>query len=487
MIGLEAIVDELAAQANSVASTAPFITCRNVAFGPATAPRASATPPDFKPFTTGAKGNFPYYWQSPQNLEFNAKTYAWIESNLKANTSPVQLGQIFTNLYIQALSSVSYSLSTSDQAKLAQNTANTINQQGALLSAWRDAFGSIPKGTGTQQPIDLVLQEITHGWALPPTTLERLQNSLDLQQSLNKIPSSGRSVLPALSNYLSAIDNSISLINATTMNNGYLSRALAAAQNPSLDNGALTISDGWTVPAYAVATPLPQILRDLNATPDAAAPRLKMSVGRSFAADYSVAINGGRSIDIAAADFLTIATDRSSNLFHDAIVDRSKSTEVEVAFNGTATVYFGPVAFSMPLLKNWFWTDPIEQAVKNAGQDVSGFKFSPVPQIDFSPSGPFGLVTGVVISRNPSLSISAESGNYKAIAQDMESAQSVRLKFLGRPMGSRGEDSDYTISTKIDATASTVKLDFEQSPTASEDTMDSTAFVLGVQTSFPAA
>ncbi|MCU7905800.1 MAG: lamin tail domain-containing protein [Candidatus Thiodiazotropha sp. (ex Epidulcina cf. delphinae)] len=442
----------------------------------------------FQPFQVGSLGNFPYYWQNPGNLKFNEKTYHWVSAGLKANASPVQLAQPFTNLYISALSKVSYSLSNTDQAKLSQAQRDVTDQQGALLKAWQAAYGTVPAGTGGLEPIDIIINQITQTWASPPTTLEQLQQAHDINSVLNKTPASGKPILPALVNYLNALQSSISLVNATTMNSGYLQQALAAVQGPNAENGALETSDGRMRPAYDVSTPLEDILDGLNSTDKTKAFTLKMSIVRSSPTEYSVDMNDGRTDKVPIVDFLSIETDDGADLFQDKIVTGSDPAEIDATFMGVTTVYFGPVYFSKAAMENWYWISPIKDAMKNDGKDVSGFKFSPNPQIDFTKSGAFAFLTGVVISKKVSLTITSKSANYKTIAHTIQALPSANLKFLGMPMGSATGDSSKhkAIVTTNDEDASVV-INFEPSSELVGDSLESTAFVLGVQTNYPTA
>ncbi|MGE0684422.1 MAG: lamin tail domain-containing protein [Candidatus Binatia bacterium] len=487
MNGLAVIARELAADANVVVLRQDRPTSQILWQATAADFEAFGSLAGLQPFTVGSLGNFPYYWQDPNNLEFNAKTYAWIAASLKANTSPVQLDQPFTNLYIEALSTISYSLSTIDQTELNQAKQNATDQQGAVLRAWQNAFGSIPLGTQSQEPIDIIMNKITQVWASPPTTLEQLQTAIDLKSILNKTPASGESVLPALSNYLNALDSSISLLNATTMNTAYLQRALDAVQRPTSDNSALKTSDGIMVPAYAVATPLQHILDGLNSTDSAKAFAFKMSVVRSSSTEYAVTTKGHRAVNVPAADFLSVLTDRNADLFQDKIATGSHPTGVDVAFTGVTMVYYSLVVFSMASLKNWYWITPITNAIKNGSQNISGFKFSPDPQIDFTKLGPFGFLNGVAISKNASLTLTSKGANYKTIAQAVQATPSANLKFLGMPLGPIGTSSEYTASVVTNDADSSVQVNFKPSMAGVGDSMDSTAFVLGVQTNFPEA
>src|SRR5262245_66300771 len=117
MGGLSTIATALATAAN--AAIAPRALGR--------APAASVViSPGYAPFSSGALGSFPYYWQTPSELKFNATTYQWIGAGLKAGANPVELDGVFANRFISALSSIVYMNSTADQAQLvcAQNKAS---------------------------------------------------------------------------------------------------------------------------------------------------------------------------------------------------------------------------------------------------------------------------------------------------------------------------------------------------------------------------
>ena len=436
-------------------------------------------------FTVGALGNFPYYWQNPTNLKFNHLTYGWISSNLMANTTPAQLDQSFVNLYIEALGSVSYQLSTADQAQLTKAQQNATNQQAALLNAWQSAYGSLPPATGTQQPIDVIMTTIATQWASPATTLSAIQSSKNLNALLNNMPASGKPIAPVLAQYLNALGSSISLQNATTMNTGYVQQALLAAQSPGSATGGVTTDDGITHPAYAVSTQLADILNGLQNASNQV--KLEMAVSRYSQSEYQVSVSGGTGFQIPILDFFTVGIGGNASYFEDQIAISSNTVSVEMTFPGVTSVNYGPSTFDMATGQNWFWTEPITDAIKNADKDVSGFKFSPVPQIDFSENGPFGYLTGVAISTYPTVEITVTSSDYQSIAQTFQQTTSVSVSFLGIPLGSSTE-STYSHSVSVNSAEQSVTITLNPPPqTVSGSAVSSTAWVLGVETNYPAA
>lgn len=436
-------------------------------------------------FNIGSKGNLPYYWQDPRNLLFNAKTYDWISSNLKAGTSPFQLDQSFTNLYIDALTKISYSLSTSDQAQLNAAKANATNQQAALLNAWQGAFGSLPSAAG-KQPIDLITGTIATEWADPPTTLPKIQQSINLNALLNNVPASGATVVPVFANWLNAIGAAVSLENNTTLNNAYLAKALAAAQTAAQTNGGLQLDTNAYVPSYKVANQLSDILNGLQNQGQAT--NLSMTVSRSTENDFQVSVSGGTSFGIPVLDFLTLNVGGNASYFKSDVATTSNETKVTMNFPGVTLVNFGPSSFDMATLQNWFWTQPITDAMANGDKDVSGFKFAPKPQIDFSASGPFGYLQGVAISNYPSMIIQVTSSDYQRIQQTFQQSASVGVSFLGIPLGINMKESSYSNKVTVDSSSSTVTITLDPpKELVAGDAVDSVGWILGVQPVFPAA
>lgn len=439
-----------------------------------------------EPFNIGSKGNMPYYWQNPRNLEFNQKTYEWIDSNLKAGTSPLQLDQSFTNLYIDALGKIAYSLSTDDQAKLNKAKEDATDQQGAVLRAWKEAFGSIPPGTQTQQPIDLIATEIAANWAKPPTTLQDIQQSTNLNALLNNVPASGKSVVPVFANWLNAVGESVSLENNTTMNNAYVSWALRAAQNPDANNGGLQLDNNKIVPAYTVANQLSDILNGLKNSGQAA--NLTMTVTRSTENDFQVSVEAGASFTIPVLELLSINVGGNSKYFQSDIATTDNETNVTMNFPGVTLVNFGPADFEMSPPRNWFWMKPIGDAIKNGDSDVSGFKFSPRPQIDFSKSGPFGYLMGVAISNYPSMEITVKSSSYERIQKTFQQSASIGVTFLGIPLGIGGKESSYSNKVTTDSSSKTVTITLNPpKELVAGENVDSVGWILGVQPAYPAA
>jgi hypothetical protein len=434
-------------------------------------------------FLTGAQGNFPYYYIDPNNLNFNVGTYNWINTNMLTDVAPIQQssGNYFTNLFISVLSKISYKLSVADQATLNAAYTNAQNQQMAVLMAWKAAYGSFPSGTG--QPIDNIMSTIANTWAKPATTLLAIKNSVNLNVLLNNAPASGSTIMPVIAAYLNALGSSVTLANAVTMNNAYVAQALAAVQTPSTTNGGMLANDNNLYPGYTVTTPLPSIINNLQSTSNSI--KISMNVSIANSSEYSVSINGGTAFNIPFAGFFGMSVGGNASYFHDEIVQNSSSVNITMTFTGATLVNYTPNVFNQSTGQNWFFMQPILNAIANGSKDVSGFKFSPNPGIDFSANGPFGILQGVAIANYPSAVITIQSSNYQSIQTTFQQTVSTSVSFLGIPLGG-GSESTYSHSASSSSSNSTVTITLNPPPTMVAGTsVSSVGWILGVQTNYP--
>jgi len=437
-------------------------------------------------FQSGGAGNFPYYYQDPNTTVFNALTYRWINNATASDVAPIRQmpGSMFSNEMLTALASVNYSLSKADQVKLSTAYSNAQNQQLAVLNAWKAAYGALPTPTKNQQPIDAVMAVICTTWASPPTTLNAVQASTNVRKLLNNAPASGQTIIPVVVAYLNALGDSISLSNAQSLNNAYVAMALDALQSPTAANGAMALNDGTTNnPAYMMNTALVDIINGLGAKSNCISITLDVSIASD--SEYRVSMHGGASFSIPFGDFFSLGISGHADYFHQQIVQNASSVSVQLTFTGVTLVNYEPSAFNESTGQNWYWPAPILSAIHNAGQDISGYQFSPDPGIDFSANGPFGLLQGVAISNYPSVSITATTSDYESIQTTFQQEVNASLSFLGIPLGG-GSESTYSNSASSDSTQSSVTITLNPPPALiAGQSVNSVGWVLGVQTNYP--
>lgn len=440
-------------------------------------------------FEVGGGGLFPYSYVDQSNPTLmNQSSYNWVNNNLLNNNSPVQQkpGSYFTNEMIAALSAITYQLSAADQATLNAALANATAQQTALLTNWLANVGPFPT-TPFSKPIDNVMNAIATTWATPATTLQQMQNSVNLNMLLNAAPASGQVIMPQISAFLNAVGSSVSLQDAQISNMAYVTQALRALQFPAIANGGILTNDnsGKYYPGYNFTTPWNSIINGLRDASNAITVSMNVSIANS--SQYQVDISGGASFAIDFDAFFSLGVSTNANYFHDEIMNSASSVNVQLTFPGLTMVNFQPTIFNKSTGLGWYFMDPINQALQNAGHDVTGFQFSPNPGIDFSNNGPFGITQGVAICNYPTVQITVQSSNYQSIQTTFQSQTTTQLSFLGIPLGG-ATVSTYQNSVSVNASSSTVTINLTPPPNLVAGTQNSSVgYILGVQTSFPAA
>lgn len=431
-------------------------------------------------FQVGSLGNFPYLWKNA-NGRFSKKTYSWIRSSLKENECPVQLDGLFTNLYISAYNNLTYSLSTNDSEKLDKAMLNAKCQQVALIEEWENIYGKF--ASTVQSPIDEIVTTVCTKWSNKNPTLDELENTDDLKRILNTRPASSESILPLFSNWLGTMSER-SLYDKRTTGNGYIKKVLEAVKYASEKNGGLYLDDNKYYPSYTITPSVVNIQNALNS--DQSKVELAINIRHSNLNEFDVNVNGQTHYTLKLLSFLKININGDANYFQEKISDNSEYMDISMTFSGVNLVNFGPEAFDIASNMNWYWKDPLNDALKNGDRDLTGYKFSPRPQIDFSYTGPFAFLTGVAISNYPSIKIVIKTNNYNSIAKEINQSANFGLSFIGIPLGVSSDESSYYKTATTNAIDKTVTITFAP-PKNVITGGENLAWVLGVQTEYPCA
>jgi hypothetical protein len=214
---------------------------------------------------------------------------------------------------------------------------------------------------------------------------------------------------------------------------------------------------------------------------------MSLSVKRRAPDAYGLSISGGEEFS-APIGFLAIGIGDNADAFASDMAVADNQTTVAFSFPGVNLVSFGPVPFEQTAPNpSWYWIEPILEAIKNDGRDVSGFTFKAPPDIDFSRAGPFGHLKAVAICEYPTITITVTAANWQKIAETFQRTTSSRVDFLGINLtDSAGQG--YSNAVQIDAAGSGVTITLSPpQPTVSDTDMAARVWVLGVQPDYPAA
>ena len=435
-------------------------------------------------FQISSQGNFPYYWQDPNNLKFNRRTFDWISANLLANQQPLELqNAFFFNLYIEIFSKVTYQISAEDQKKLEQSKSNIEQKQSALIKQWVDTYGHVQ----SHPPIDAIINTITQSWANPATSFTALLKATNPTHLLNQVPPSGTAILPTLMVYLNSVIDSDLLTAQLHRPIVELKNALDAVQFPSLQNGGLKLDDHHIQPAFQVEESVNEIIRSLDSTDPAQTITIDFDVLQNAEDELEVIVDEQDRGLMPLSSFLNINTKDDHDLFLEHFSSDKHSTRVSITFKGVTIVHYGPIPYNSITRKYWYWSMPIQKAIANKNSKKTGYHFSIAPNTDFSKSGPFGYLSGVAISKNIEVKIHTQRPNVANISDELHKHDQLHLHFLNANIGATENLKAKNNLIKLNPDKQELDVTFQLDSANSNHRKDSTAFVLGVQSIYPGA
>jgi hypothetical protein len=441
------------------------------------------------PLDEGTTGDLPWFWQ--EGTAFNDSTYNWI-NNVFAFSSDgyvVTQGGDLTTSYFEVLSDLTFVLDPADSQKVNQanlTAAATIN---TLINDWITTQGPFPAGVTTQAAeLNFIMTQVL-SWGTPGLTLSQLRSSTNPSALLPNIPLGAEPIVTDLMTYLGQTS---SVANIQTVVTSAVAQINATKANVHPQPAPTTPTPGFMETINGAIVPEINILESTANIKNALLPT---SGGLSVSASYTCTKSGSNTVQVTTASgaagvgdlglLLAFANESSSqNLF--SFDSTLNSCMVTLTFNGvtTFTPKFLPYNISTGL--GWWNPGPIEQAA-NPVPNQSGYVFDPTPPFNFGTRGNFGVISSLLISQQPTISLTYSTNNLQAFQQTFQQNSRWGVTFLGMALGG-GSSSYYQAQTQQDAVAGTVTLTMSPAGiTTPISATDQFAYVIGAEILWPGA
>ena len=443
-----------------------------------------------------SQGDFMWYFQNG-NQVFNNNTYGYVNA-LVANgdvDGTIALGSAgsFANAYVQVLNAMTYSLNQGDAAKLDQARKNASAEGDTLVQDYQTTFGPITPDDMTQAGVqtkqDYVISYVLGSkWSgsATPLTWTQMSTARNLRQLLPKAPASADAVITDVALYLNLMQPVLSYEDELE-NGAWILRSLkASTQYPSAANGGMQTVDpntGSILPGYNVGWGIPStiaaITNDLqNKTRTI---ELSMRTSQASGGSISVHIDGQAGFDIGSV--LSFSVEGGATYDMSRTTGTSTDCSVTMQYAGYSVVPMQPAAWQQATSSGFYYGDPIAQAVANQGKDVTGFKFVSPPPYNVGPlaeGGNFGLLTNLLISNFPTITIRYEHADFSSFKESFSQSVSGNLTLFGFiKLGSFSEGT-YQSSYQQGSDNSSFTVTFAASPAVtSVPTLQQTAYVIG--------
>jgi hypothetical protein len=449
-----------------------------------------------------SQGDFKWNWQNG-NQVFNDATYQYINAlaapGQVPNTVALSAGGGFANAYVAVLNAMVYSLSSGDQAKLTQAQSNASVQAQTIISDYQNLYGTITPaqmtaaGVSTKQ--DYVISYVMGSqWsgATPPLSYSAMASARNLKTLLPKAPASSDQVITDVVAYLNLMQPVNGLSDQLQNGAWTLSQLKNNAMNPSVSNGGIQTFDpnsGSVLPGYndgwGISDSIAAINNDLQNTGRTIS--IAMSTSQSSGNELNVNVQGQAGFSIGS--WLEFSTEASGGYDMSKTAGTSTDCSVSITYAGYSMVPAAPAAWQQATNVGFYYADPISQAAVNQGQDVTGFKFLNNPPYQLGPvssGGNFGLLTNLLISNYPTISITYTHADYQTFAQNWNEKVSGNLTLFGFiKLGSFSQGA-YGSSFSKGSDDSTFTVTFSASPEVTGVPQNmKTAYVVGAAVANP--
>ena len=446
------------------------------------------------PVDEGLIGDLPWYWQVGTN--FNALTYDWL-NNIFTYSSDGYVGsdgQPLMTGYYNVLEDTAYSLDSADASTLNQanlQAASTIN---TLITDWTTSQGAFPSGTSTQgaQLAYIMTQVLT--WGTPGLTLGQLRSSTNPTSLLPNVPLGANQIVNDLMTYLGQTSSVANIQAAVVSSNAQLAQMRANVQTipATAASGFMqTVNDSGNtqiVPAITIVESTGNIQNALFPAP--------ITSGQSFTASYTFSSQSSSTVQVQSSSgaigvgdlvFLLAFSDGSSSYNAFSFNSSLTTCSVTLTFNGVTTFTPSYSQYNLSTGSGWWNPQPIAQAAANTPLIQSGYSFTQNPGYDFGANGNFGLISRLLISQQPVISLTYTTSDYSSFQQTFQQNSSWGITFLGIGLGG-GSNSYFQATTSQNASAGTVTLTMSPPGTSTPVApTDQLAYVVGAEVLWPGA
>jgi hypothetical protein len=261
---------------------------------------------------------------------------------------------------------------------------------------------------------------------------------------------------------------------------------------PSASNGGFQTFDpntGTVLPGYndgwGISDSIASINNDLLNTGRTIS--IGMTTSQSSGSDLEVNVQGQAGFSIGS--WLEFETEVSGSYDMSKTSGTSTDCSVSIVYAGYSMVPAAPAAWQQATNTGFYYPDPLNQAVVNGTQDVTGFKFLNTPPYQLGPlasGGNFGLLTNLLISNYPTISITYTHADYSSFAQSWNEQASGNLTLFGFiKLGSFSQGA-YGSSFTQGSDNSTFTVTFSASPEVTGVPQNlKTAYVIGAAVANP--
>lgn len=378
-----------------------------------------------------SQGDLMWYYQNNNGI-FNQGTFDYVSARVAKGkvmpyTAELSSSGGFSNAYSSVITSLYYNLSTADIQQLSNVTMAAQIEAMLMVSAYEIAFGNITAdqldsaideyGNWITGKPDYVVDVVAGGrWSgkqkagLAPLSYTQMAYTANLDSLLPDTPAGAAATIQNLRIYLDKIKSITRLADSASNGAWTIAQIRNNTTGPSAANGGMKtvnpntgeVSSNYQV-GYNIPNSIPNIYNDLN------------NVNRSITILMHLKKTGTVHIDIYTAwdknkiDTISYNLPDSVSINMYPLSSGQSDQMIEVVYYGFTMINTGPTPWSSNANTGWYFSYPIDQAIANDTQDVTGYQFAvwppPYNMAPYDQGGDFGFITHLLICNYQKLAI----------------------------------------------------------------------------------
>jgi len=372
---------------------------------------------------------------------------------------------VFTNDYLMLYDKLIFQLSPEDESIYQSQVAKVAGKMKALAPLWNNWVKANPDQKVPPLDINdtnLALMQMTSTLMGPwfnTDYTEKVrgnpsyvyQHIEEFNKIFNKIPLSvPETMLNQIKDVLITQGTQGSIVSQRSTALKIIDSIKANIGTPTSENGGLKLKgSSKMIPGMSFQPASPLTLKNQLVQDPPTTMSIQVSITKTDQEALNVDVQGGASISIPISMFLSFGASGGAqyHLFENNFVGSKfdlKLTLRNVQYAPDLAIE--PTPYNISTGQGWMYTQPIIEALKTGTRtDVTGYKFTGgKPDFNFDKGGDFGIITGMILSQFPELSLTFEQCESKQVHEFFEQHASAGISFLGIPLGGGRESSRYT-------------------------------------------
>ncbi len=377
-----------------------------------------------------SQGDLMWYYKNANDY-FNQGTLDYISARVYASKT-AHLAQLsssggYKNVYEWLVSSLYYNISELDQMKINKYNYEANKEANELIECYEKYFGQISQsslseaqkkyGKCVASKLDYIIHVIVNGiWSgrdslsLAPISYFEFYNASEILTLLPNLPEKGEIVIKQLQSYMAKIEDNIPFSDSAAKGNWTIQQLINNVRYPDKNNGGMktinpytgSISSTYTV-GYSITDSINSIYDTLNST------NRKMEIVVNIRKNKSSKVKIITEWTTEIIDTIIYFIPDSTYIDMNPFPSEQSDENIEIDYFGFTLVNSSPMYWNENTNKGWYFSYPINQAIKNKDMDVTGYKFSswPAPYnlSPFDSGGEFGYISQLLICKNQKTSI----------------------------------------------------------------------------------